>query len=115
MNSKIFDKYKDEYDLDKWDDFPELMCKLGFEMDCGESFENYVKSCGINVKEPKNEREKRKNILYLLEHADRQIVGNFLFSEWRYWTHWAMGPYDEYELDFLSRIIDILVDKMNEK
>ena len=107
-------KYKEEPDLDKWYDFPELMWKLGFEMDCGSSFNKYADTCGIKVKEPANKREERKTILYLLEHADRQIVGNFLFSEWRYWTHWDMWPYDEYEIDFMCRIIDILIEKMNE-
>ena len=49
----------------------------------------------------KSKRDKRRNILYLLEHADRQIVGNFLFSEWRYYTHWALpGEYDPYMLKF---------------
>ncbi len=60
----------------------------------------------------KSKRDKRRNILYLLEHADRQIVGNFLYSEWRYYTHWALpGEYDPYITDYLQRVIRILESK----
>ena len=55
-------------------------------------------------------RDGRRNILYLLERADRKIVGNYLFSQWRYYTHWAMG-WDDYITDFLRRIISILESK----
>ena len=44
--------------------------------------------------------------------ADRQIVGNFLYSEWRYYTHWALpGEYDPYITDYLQRVIRILESK----
>ena len=39
-----------------------------------------------------------------------QVVGNCLFSYWRYYTHWAYC-YDEYDIDFLRRIITILEEK----
>ena len=96
--------------LDDWDDFPDAMWGLGYEMDSGESFVNYKDTSGLKVKEAKTERENKRNELYFLEHADRQIVGNFLFSYWRYLTHWAYS-YDEYDVDFLKRIIKILEDK----
>ena len=113
MNNSIFEKYKQNTNLYEWNDFPDVMWGLGFEMDCFESFTQYMKKCTLKLSEPKSEREKRKNILYALEHADKQIVGNFLFSEWRYWTHWAMSGYDEYEEDFMMRIMKILEEKMN--
>lgn len=78
----IFDKYINEPDLDKWVDleFPELMWGLGYEMDCCESFENYKKANPLEVKPANTEREKKRNDLYYLEHANRQVVGNYLFS-----------------------------------
>ncbi len=112
----IFDQYKNEPNLDKWTDleFPGLMKALGFEMDCGESFDEYTKNSPLKVKPAKTERERKKNNLYYLEHANRQFVGNYLFSEWRYFTHWSMSGYTEWDVDYLMRIIAILEDKYKE-
>ena len=107
----IFNKYKENSNLDSWLDFPDLMWGLGFEMDCEESYQEFLKTCGLNLKEPKNERGEKRNRLYVLEHADRQVVGNELFSYWRYLTHWSMGGYTEYDVDFIKRVITILVEK----
>ena len=96
--------------LDFWDGFPEMMWGLGFEMDTCSSFEEYRKNSKLKVKQPQTKREKYRNALYLLEHAPRQVVGNFLFSEWRYFTHWSCG-WDHYDVDFLRRIILILESK----
>lgn len=93
-----FDKYLLDPVLDHWNGFPEFMEQLGFVMDMGESFKSYSADCGLHMKKPATPREEKRNNLYLLEHADRQIVGNYLFSYWRYLTHWA-GPYSEYEVD----------------
>lgn len=106
----IFDTYKAKDDLYYWDGFPELMWGLGFEMDCGESFREYRDNSTLALKEAHNEREEKRNVLFLLEHADLQLVGNYLFSEWRYYSHWALR-YDEYDVDFLRRIIAILETK----
>ena len=106
----IFDKYKTEENLDEWVDFPDIMWGLGFEMDCLHSYDDYEKNCGVKLKEPKNERDKKRNYLYVLEHSDRQMVGTFLFSYWRYLTHWSYG-YTEYDVDFLRRVIYILEKK----
>ncbi len=100
--------------LDFWDGFPELMWGLGFEMDCCHSFEEYRKSTKLNLKQSHSMRDEYRNILYLLEQADRQIVGNYLFSEWRYFTHWSYG-WDHYDVDFLRRIIRILESKYTEE
>ncbi|SEF62053.1 hypothetical protein SAMN02910276_00644 [Butyrivibrio sp. Su6] len=110
-NPGIFDKYKENNNLDSWEDFPDLMWGLGFEMDCEESFHEYERNCGLKLKEPTNEREEKRNRLYVLEHADRQVVGNELFSYWRYLTHWSMGGYTDYDVDFLKRAIKILEEK----
>lgn len=108
--SGIFDRYKVEKNLDLWDGFPELMWAMGYEMDCENSFNEYRGKSNLKLNEAHSEREEKRNILYLLEHADRQIVGNYLFSHWRYYTHWAYG-YNGYDIDFLCRIIDILEKK----
>ena len=108
----LFNKYKAEPKLDNWCyEFPEVMWALGYEMDCCHSFETYADNCKLNIKTPKNDRKQKRNILYMLEHADWQIVGNYLFSYWRYLTHWAMYGPSEYEVDFVMRIIKILEDK----
>jgi len=98
--------------LDFWDTFhfPEMMWGLGYEMDSCNRFEEYRKKSKLPLKPAHSEREKKRNILYLLEHADRQIVGNYLFSMWRYYTHWSYY-YDYYDVDFLRRIVRILEDK----
>lgn len=109
--SGLFDCFKQESDLDKWVDFPNVMWGLGFEMDSGKSFEIFKNICGIVLKTPHNEREDKRNKLFLLEHAPLHIVGNYLFSHWRYLTHWIMAPYSEYDIDFLVRVINILESK----
>ncbi len=106
----IFDLYKIENNLDNWDGFPELMWGLGFEMDSGVSFEEYRSNSKLKLKEAQTPREENRNKLYLLEHASLQIVGNFLFSYWRYLTHWSYG-YNKYDVDFLRRVIGILESK----
>ena len=106
----LFDEFKAEKQIDLWNGFPELMWGLGYEMDACSSFEEYCEKSDLKTKQVHNTRDKRRNTLYMLEHAGRQIVGNFLFSEWRYFTHWAM-EYDGYEYDYLCRIIDILESK----
>ena len=103
----IFDKYKNEPNFEHWEHFPETMWRLGYEMDCGESFEDFLKNSELKLSEVHSERQEKRNNLYVLEHSDRQIVGNYLFSYWRYLTHWAMGR-SEFDIDYLKRIIAIL-------
>lgn len=103
----IFDRFKQQDRLERWTDFPDLMRSLGYEMDCCKSFNAYREQSKLRLKKADSERQEKRNILYLLEHAERQIVGNYLFSQWRYYTHWA-DSYNEYDVDFLKRIIVIL-------
>ena len=35
----IFDKYLNEPNIEYWEDFPETMWSLGYEMDCGNSYD----------------------------------------------------------------------------
>ena len=118
---ETFDMYKHVNKLEQWVDFPEIMTGLDYKMDCCESFDAYREKSTLNLKPAHTERERRRNILYLLEHAERQIVGNYLFSKWRQYTHWN-DSYNEYDVDFLRRIIAILekayereMEEQNEK
>lgn len=106
----LFDKYKNEPKIDNWKDFANTMWNLGFDMDCYESFNKYVSTSNIKTSKPDSLRKEKQNTLYYLEHANKQIIGNYLFSYWRYLTHWAM-KYNEYDYDFLVRIITILESK----
>jgi hypothetical protein len=108
----MFDEFKNENNFERWTHFPDLLWGLGYEMDCRHSFEEYQRQSKIELPPQSSKREIRKNTLLLLERADRQIVGNFLFSEWRYYTHWTMpGECDEFITDYLQRIIVILESK----
>ncbi len=104
----MFDPYKAKQNPDDWDGFSEMMWGLGFEMDAGKSYYDFLEKCDLKLKETESERQKKRNRLYVLEHADRQIVGNYLFSYWRYLTHWAIGGYSTYDIDFLFRVVEIL-------
>jgi len=103
----LFDEFKVQKILDRWDKFPGIMWGLGFELDYYHSFEVYRKQSNLKLKPPHSKREERRNLLYLLEHADRQIVGNYLFSEWRKYVKSELS-YDQYDLDFIFRVMDIL-------
>jgi hypothetical protein len=103
----LFDEFKVQKILDRWDKFPGIMWGLGFELDYYHSFELYRKRSNLKLKPSHSKREERRNLLYLLEHADRQIVGNFLFSEWRKYVKCELS-YDQFDLDFIFRVMDIL-------
>ena len=103
----LFDEFKVQKILDRWDKFPGIMWGLGFELDYYHSFEVYRNQSNLKLKPPHSKREERRNLLYLLEHADRQIVGNFLFSEWRKYVKCELS-YDQFDLDFIFRVMDTL-------
>ena len=103
----LFDEFKVQKILDRWDKFLGIMWGLGFELDYYHSFEVYRKQSNLKLKPPHSKREERRNLLYLLEHADRQIVGNYLFSEWRKYVKSELS-YDQFDLDFIFRVMDIL-------
>ena len=111
LTQEILKSFKAHESLDSWDWFPEIMQALGFKMDCDHGFKAYKANCDLQLAPINNQREQRRNNLYVLEHADRQIVGNHLFSQWRYYTHWDMGTADKYVMDYLHRVIGILNTK----
>lgn len=106
----LFNEFMTEDNYELWRRFPDIMWGMGYEMDCCKSFEEYLKHMKKKIHSLDESREGRRYILYLLERADRQIVGNYLFSVWRYYTHWAMSG-DPYITDFLRRMIVILERK----
>lgn len=79
----IFDEFKKVGNYEYWNQFSEIMIGLGYEMDSCNSFEKYRKNSKLQLNLAHSTREERRNILYLLEYADRQVVGNYLFSQWR--------------------------------
>ena len=60
----VFDRFKAEDNLDKWQGFPELMTSMAFEMDCEHSFEDYRKNSSLKLKPAHSERDRKRNILY---------------------------------------------------
>ena len=67
--------------------FPEECWKLGFEMDCGNSFreaygdafESETELCRV-----------------IDEITDVKLLGSAIFSKWRYFNHWAYNSVEEY-------------------
>ena len=111
LTQEILKSYKTHESLDSWEWFPEIMQALGFKMDRDHGFNAYKANCDLQLAPANSQRDQRRNDLFVLGHADRQIVGNHLFSQWRYFTHWDMGTADEYSMDYLRRVIDILNSK----
>ena len=107
----MFDEFKAQKRIECWENFPELMWGLGYEIDGRHSFEKFRKYGRLKLDiEPKTSDE-RKNTLYILRRASRKTVGNFLFSEWRYFTHWGRGFDGYYDYEYLCQIIEILESK----
>ena len=61
-------------------DFPKECRVLGFKMDCGHSFLEAYGDSWDDVKALK---------AIISEISDIQVVGNGLFSQWRYFNHWS--------------------------
>lgn len=62
----------------------EELADLGFIMDCGKSVRALLPD---SVDFFTNNEELKKCI----DKLDIQTLGNAIFSQWRYWNHWAMG------------------------
>lgn len=112
---KFADKYIDFFEHDflrdpqsynrffENEEFPNDCRALGFEMDCGESF---INAYGLTA---------WKDNLVLKESIERindtTIIGAALFSQWRYYNHWAYSDATEetrqWFLILLYRLKDI--------
>ncbi|MCC8077588.1 MAG: hypothetical protein LIO60_04460 [Oscillospiraceae bacterium] len=76
---------------------------LGFIMDCGESVKRVFP--GVNVFGD-NEALQR-----IINEFDIQLLGNAIYSQWRYFNHWAMAPMNEDDYQWfvitLSRLAEL--------
>lgn len=74
------------------DDWATRFRELGFEMDCGHSYEEFY---GLSLYDARGLRHE------LVRIDDVQTLGNAVFSQCRYITRWSMGPCDR-EVDWLE-------------
>lgn len=65
----------------------EGLADLGFEMDCGKSINEAFPSCHIS------DYMTWKRIVNQIDSV--QLLGDTIFSQWRYWNHWSMSPMEE--------------------
>ena len=72
---------------------------LGFVMDRGESFA---------VKYPDAFMDNENLVRYIDEIGDLQLLGNAIYSQWRYYQHWACSPWDvPWFLTALKRLAEL--------
>ncbi len=69
----------------------EGLSDLGFVMDCEESASNMFPDEAFNECE---------GLVKILDKIDLQTLGNLIYSEWRYWNHWAMSPMTDKDYDW---------------
>lgn len=105
----LFTPYKIEQNPERWAGFPELMWKLGFEMDCYNSAPKYEKLSW----EEHTEKEIQDQLLVEMKKWTKQQVGNYIFSRFRDLTHWCDYGYPEEQgAYFFEKAFAILEDKM---
>lgn len=75
----------------------EGLADLGFEMDCGKSFDEAYPETGWS-----NGTESFREIVKIV--TDTKLLGDAIFSQWRWWNHWANAPMkdDDYEWFILA-------------
>lgn len=74
---------------------------LGFEMDCGQSFnEKYGERFFIDSNEP-------LEVLFA-RIDDRMILGNMIYSQWRYYNHWSSDPAREFNPQWFKAALERL-------
>lgn len=86
--------------------FPYECWNLGFEMDCGHSF---LEACGT---EAWHSNEELMRIINEIE--DLKILGSGLFSQWRYFNHWSMGPATEEDREWFLTILRRMKELAND-
>ncbi len=65
--------------------FPNACENLGFEMDCGHSFIEAYGSPAWNSIEGLQDK--------IADINDLALIGNALYSQWRYYNHWSSPSY----------------------
>ena len=61
--------------------FPDECCSLGFKMDCGQSF---IRTCGEDAWRSVDGLQRIIDSI-----NDTKLLGSAIFSQWRYFNHWA--------------------------
>jgi hypothetical protein len=88
----------------------EELANLGFEMDCGQA---YYDSFGENA------LPDLKQLQEFLPDMNIHVLGNLIFSQWRYWNHWSMAPMSEADYQWfvlaLSRLAELAEETANER
>ena len=102
----LIEKWNETVDLERWEKFAETMWAMGFEMDGYESFKNAFGNFSCS-----NEKGQKAVLKNLAETADIKVVGNFIFSHWRYLTHWSYGYNVEKEGKFFKELFKVLLCK----
>ena len=69
----------------------EGMSDLGFVMDCEES---------AKAKFPDADFSGIDGLMKIIGKIDIQTLGNLIYSEWRYWNHWAMEPMTDKDFEW---------------
>lgn len=106
----LFISYKEEQNPERWRGFPELMWKLGFEMDCYNSAPKYDELS----RRTHSEREIQDQLLSLMQDWTTQEVGNYIFSRYRELTHWSDYGYPkEKGAYFFGKAFPILEGKLS--
>ncbi len=85
------------YDLFDSPSFPDECWSLGFEMDCGASF-----NAAYGV-EASNTQGGLSSVIDKVD--DIKILGSALFSQWRYFNHWAYGHATEEDKEWFLTIL----------
>ena len=83
--------------------FPRDCENLGFEMDCFESFDEKY-----NYNPSKHSNEMFEKLVANCD--DIHILGNAIFSKWRYYNHWA----DDVKAEFKTRWFRIAFKRLLE-
>ena len=85
------------------------MTENGFVMDC---YESLTTAFPDNQEIIRAIKERNVIVVEKLTTAERQIVGNFIFSHWRYLTHWCEWGFDvEKERKFFKDLFEVLLCK----
>ncbi|WP_443867703.1 hypothetical protein [Megasphaera sp.] len=87
-------------DFEHW--FGEECRLLGFEMDCSKRY-------GQRIAEERLKSDNNATDLELIPNIyNWETLGSGLFSEWRYLTHWEMGPLEKVMPEYLPWFILML-------
>ena len=114
---KVLYEHHEEIPEEYFEDIENIatgMEKLGFNMDCGKSMNAAFP--GINMF---NDIHALKSVM---DRSSIQLLGDAIYSQWRYWNHWAMSPigdqdYEWFALAFdgLARLVKNEMKKDNER